>query len=205
MKKALIIVDPQNDFCPKGTLAVNDGDLIMPILSKLSTNDYFDIVIVTKDWHPADHVRFVENQKDVEVYKLFAIDGVLDVAWPAHCVQDTFGAEIHKDLVITKDYFVVEKGMNKDIHPYSGFSEDLETSELDAILKNNDIDTVYVAGLATNYCVFDTAKDAVKLGYDTFIIKDCTKAIGDFDTAISEIKKFDYNGKKIRFVNSDMF
>ena len=198
LKKALIIVDPQNDFCSGGSLAVKDGDKIMPTISKISNSQDFDIILVTKDWHPKDHIRFSENQPKAEVFKPLDINGVVDIIWPEHCVQDTFGAELHKDLVITREYFLVEKGTDKDVHPYSGFSENLETSELDAILKMNDITDVYVAGLTTNFCVFDTAKDSMKLGYTTSIITDCTKAIGDFDEALEKIYKYNYDFDKSR-------
>ena len=210
-KNALIIVDPQNSFV-SGSLAVKDGEKIMPIISKISNSLYFDIIITTKDWHPKDHIRFAENQPTAEVFKPLDINGVVDIIWPEHCVAESFGAELHKDLVITREYFLVEKGTNKDVHPYSGFSEDLETSELDAILKMNDITDVYVAGLATNFCVFDTATDAMKLGYTTSIITDCTKSIGDFNEALEKIYKYNYDfdksrkdGKVIKLVESTIF
>lgn len=212
MKKALIIVDPQNDFCPGGTLAVADGDKIMPILSKISDCNEFDIIVVTKDWHPLDHIRFSENQTTAEVFKPFNINGVVDIIWPAHCIEGTFGADLHKDLVITKEYFLVEKGNNKDIHPYSGFGEDLENSELDIILKMNDITDVYIGGLALDYCVLDTAKDAMKLEYNTSIITDATKSICEFEAALEKIHAFNCDfdktrktGKVIQLVESKLF
>jgi nicotinamidase/pyrazinamidase len=153
--KALVIVDVQYDFMPGGALAVKEGDLITAQIIKI--RDCFDLVVFTQDWHPADHCSFKEN------------GGI----WPVHCVQNTKGAQIDNRL-IRPDDIIVRKGIHKDIDSYSGFwdNERKHKTELDAILKNKQVDTIYVCGLATDYCVKFTAIDGVEAGFKVYLVED---------------------------------
>ena len=199
MKKALIIVDVQNDFIPGGSLAVPDGDKIIQTINSLVNK--FDVIVATKDWHPATQKFFAENN-GLKALTNVKIDTVSDVVWPAHCVQNTPGAELHKDLVINKEYYVIEKGQDELLHPYSGFDTDPLNSELLKVLELNDVEEVFIVGLALDYCVFATAKDAVKLGYETTIIVDATKPIGKLDKVIKDINWWSYDGCNINLRES---
>lgn len=175
--KALIVVDLQNDFCPGGSLAVPNGDEIIPIINNLLPE--FDLVIFTMDWHPVKMSAFASNHKNKKPFETYKNkNGVEDVLWPAHCVQDTVGAEINKrvDLSLIKDkFYFFKKGLEKDFHPYSGFG----ANGLLEFLKENNVDETYIAGLATDYCVKDTAIDSVKFGFKTNLIWDATRGIAD--------------------------
>ena len=183
---ALIIVDPQNDFCEGGSLAVPDADSIFDQINSLKRE--YGTVIITQDWHPEDHMSFADNN-DAEPFsvKKMPIDTVGEVdqvMWPRHCVQGTVGAQIHHLLEIKGDEQIVQKGMNPLVDSYSGFgdfTEDkrLEKTELDEILQSHNIEKIDVVGLAYNYCVAYTAKDAKKLGYETTVICTSTRHIPD--------------------------
>jgi len=161
MKKALVVVDMQNDFCPGGSLAVNEGDKIVPIINSLM--DKFDIVIATQDWHPADHCSFKEN------------GGI----WPKHAVQGTNGADLHKDLDTKPIKMILRKGMNKSMDSYSGFFENdkVTSTGLEFFLDDMEIEEVWVCGLARDYCCAYTAIDSKNGGFETFLIEDATRAV----------------------------
>ena len=173
--KALIVVDVQYDFLPGGALAVRDGDAIIDNIN--SIRDKFDVTIFTQDYHPVNHCSFKVN------------GGI----WPVHCVEGTDGVAIHAGL-LRKNDVVVQKGVRSDIDSYSGFydNERKTKTELDNILKKNNVDTVYICGLATDYCVKYTAIDAVGEGYTTILVRDACRGVnlnhGDVDTAITEMK-----------------
>ena len=177
MKKALIVVDVQNDFCPGGSLAVQDGDKVVPIINKMIPE--FDLVIFTMDWHPKNSDAFASNYKGKKPFdKYINAQGEDDVLWPAHCVQDTIGAELHKDLdlsLIKGDFYFFKKGLNKDEHPYSGFGAD---GLLDFLTERGVTET-YITGLATDYCVKATALDSVKNHFITKVVWDATRGIAD--------------------------
>lgn len=197
--KALLIVDMQNDFMPKGTLAVPDGDQVVPITNQLM-NEY-DVVVATQDWHPRDHCSFASNHKGGKVGNVIQIDykeggGTLDqVLWPDHCIQDTKGAELHPDLNRQKIDAVVRKGTNPKIDAYSAFYDNgrLRATTLADYLRDRGVDEVHVAGLATDYCVKATAIDAVKEGFATAVITDATRGVnvkkGDVDKALKEMER----------------
>jgi len=175
--QALIVVDVQQDFMPGGNLAVEKGDEVIPIINKLLNK--FDLVIFTKDWHPNDMEAFASthlNKKPLDTY--INLNGDEDVLWPDHCIQDTPGAMLHQDIKfenIKKDFYIIKKGLNKNYHPYSGF----DTTELNDFLKSKDVDTVFICGLATDYCCKTTALDGVKYGYNTYFIFDATRGISN--------------------------
>jgi len=163
--KALIVVDVQNDFCPGGALAVPDGDQIIQYINDVM--DKYDAVVFSRDWHPADHACF-------------------DGEWPAHCVQDTPGAEYHKDLKIPENAVHIKKGMDKEHHPYSAF----DGTELAQALQHAGVTHITVCGLATDYCVLQTVLDGVK-DFKVSLLLDGMAGITPEGTAAALNKMFD--------------
>lgn len=180
MKKALIVVDIQNDFCENGSLAVPDAEKIIPFVNSMMFKNNYDVVVATLDWHPANHSSFKDNGEK----------GI----WPVHCVQDTFGSQLHAQLddrLIDKKIY---KGTNPKVDSYSGFFDNDKTSQtgLDQYLRQNGITSVDVVGLALDYCVKATALDAASLGYTTRVLLEGTKAVclqvGDDMKALEELR-----------------
>ena len=174
--KTLIVVDLQNDFCLGGSLAVADGDKMVPVINNILPK--FDLVIFTMDWHPYNMDAFVSQHKGAEPFDTYEVNGETNILWPDHCVQDTNGANLHKDIDFSKcakDFFIFKKGMDINYHPYSAFDK----TDLVEFLKNHNVDEVYICGLAIDYCVKDTAIDASKNGFKTTIILDSTRIISD--------------------------
>jgi len=193
MKKALIVVDIQNDFLPGGRLAVPDGDKIIPKVNDLIKK--FDLVIATQDWHPVNHISFAENHKGKKPGDKITVEGVEQILWPSHCVQNTFGAEFAKDLLKDKFTAVIRKGTDPMIDSYSGFFDNARKKDtgLDDLLKSLNVSEVYIVGLATDYCVKFTALDAVSLGYKTHVIREACMGVNlkpnDTENALNELKK----------------
>lgn len=191
--KALIVVDVQNDFCPGGALAVNEGDQVVPIANKCMRA--FELVVATQDWHPADHGSFAANNEGRAVGEVIDLDGLDQVMWPVHCVQDSSGAEFHADLDFDRVDKVFRKGTDPRIDSYSGFHDNgnRKSTGLGDYLKGKGVDQVYVLGLATDYCVKFTALDAMKEGFDTYLIEDGCRGVelspGDVERAIAELRR----------------
>lgn len=175
--KALIIVDMQNDFLQGGKLAVHGGNEIISIINKIQ--EKFDLVVATQDWHPNDHRSFASQHQGKNVYEKIDLLGMEQILWPDHCIQGTFGAELSSNLSQNRIEAIFRKGMNKNIDSYSGFFDNgkLKCTGLGDFFKGREISEVYVCGLAADYCVYYTAKDALELGFKTFIIENATKAI----------------------------
>ena len=178
-KVALIIVDVQNDFCEGGSLAVKDASQILPQVNTLIENKLFSKVYFTADWHPSNHASFHENNPGTELFQTIVLEdtGKEQVMWPTHCVQESNGAEIHKDITVKDDHVLVKKGMLERVDSYSGFGSPPEDTGLAKMLQDDGITTVYVVGLAYDYCVGSTARDAAKNGYKTYVVMDATKGI----------------------------
>lgn len=185
----LIIVDVQNDFLPGGALAVKDGFEIIPVIN--SIQEKFDLVVATQDWHPAEHKSFASNHPGKKFFEEIDLDGLPQVLWPDHCVQQTNGAEFSSDLDTKKIEAIFRKGMDKNIDSYSGFYDNgkRKSTGLAAYLEGRGITSVFVAGLAADFCVYFTALDALELGFKTTIITDATKAI-DNDMLKSKLDSF---------------
>jgi nicotinamidase/pyrazinamidase len=175
--KALLLIDIQNDFLPGGSLAVPNGDEILPLVNALQSQ--FDLVVATQDWHPQNHKSFASNHEGQAVFAQIEWNGLPQVLWPDHCVQGSSGAELSTAVDWRKTEAIFRKGTNADIDSYSGFYDNghLKATGLAAYLKGRKISEVYVAGLAADYCVYFTAKDALAEGFSTFLIEDATKAI----------------------------
>ena len=178
MKKALIVVDVQNDFCEGGALAVPKANEIIPYVNLLMEDSTYDEIILTQDWHPANHKSFASNNGK-KVGESIELNGYSQFMWPDHCVQGTKGAELHKDLKQNKISAIIRKGMNPNIDSYSAFFDvnKKNPTGLDGFLKDHNVTSVYICGLAADYCVYYTAKDALALGYTTNILEGSTKAI----------------------------
>ncbi|KAM3143419.1 hypothetical protein pb186bvf_004480 [Paramecium bursaria] len=175
-KKALVIVDVQNDFCEGGSLEVANSLQIIPKINKF--REQFDIVILTQDWHPQDHISFHTSHQGQRPFTTIQLKPgkVIDL-WPPHCVQNTQGAEFHKNLIVKETDYVFRKGQEIDKESYSGFGWNLNNSKLKLFLIEQQIQQLYVVGLALDFCVLMTALDAFKLGLQIFIVKDLTQAV----------------------------
>lgn len=193
MKKALILVDLQNDFFPGGTLAVKGGDEVLPAINALLEMP-FDLIVATKDYHPPLHVSFASThgKRAGETIKMDEIEQIL---WPEHCVQGSRGCEFSSGWDTGKVDRVIHKGTNPHTDSYSTFFDNGHRQEtgLDALLKEKGIDTIYIAGLATDYCVKYSVMDALKLGYKVYIIKEGCRAVNlhphDEEEAYKEMRK----------------
>ena len=159
VKPALIIVDVQRDFCPGGSLPVRDGDAIIPAVNELVTAFTKKAlpVFYTRDWHPKNHISFKQYGGP----------------WPPHCVQGTPGAAFHPSLLVANGSEVVSKGTSPTEDAYSGF----QGTDLDKRLKRDHVERIYVAGLATDYCVKNTVIDGAGKGFETYVVDDCVKGV----------------------------
>lgn len=188
--KALLIVDVQNDFCPGGALEVPGGDAIIPVINKLSAT--FDAVIQTQDWHPAGHSSFASTHEGREPFETVEMSYGSQVLWPDHCVQGSEGATFHTDLQTSRSQMIIRKGFRKDIDSYSAFFEndDATSTGLAGYLRERTIDTLYVVGLATDFCVKWSVLDGIKEGFDLYVVEDAVKGIdieGSVEQAWSEM------------------
>ena len=174
---ALIVVDAQNCCVEGGTLPVRDGLAVVLVINRLAPA--FDNIVVTQDWHPQGNASFASSHASGEPFDTFAMTYGTQVLWPDHCVQGSDDAALVKGLALPTAQLLVRKGFHKDVDSYSAFEEaDHRTSTgLAANLKARGIATVYVVGLATNFCVARTALDVRKAGFRTFVIEDSTRAI----------------------------
>lgn len=176
--RALLLVDIQNDFLPGGALAVPEGDLIIPLIQEL-VHYPFDLIIATKDWHPIDHGSFVNNHLNAKKGDLVDLAGVQQILWPAHCVQGSWGAEFALGWDTTQIDKVIYKGENAGIDSYSTFFDNAErvATGLEDYLKSKDVKELYIAGLATDYCIKYSVMDAIQLGFKPYVIVDGCKGI----------------------------
>lgn len=196
--KALIIVDIQNDFLPGGALAVQNGDAVIPVINKLQSQ--FDLVVATQDWHPADHKSFASMHAGEKVFDEIMLDGLPQVLWPDHCVQETEGAEFSAQLDTKKIEAIFRKGMDKNIDSYSGFFDNgkKKATGMGDYLKGRGVTSIYVCGLAADYCVYFTALDGLEMGFQSTIITDATRAIDkeNFEKVLEDFKS--KGGQEIR-------
>jgi nicotinamidase/pyrazinamidase len=194
--KALLLIDIQNDFLPGGALAVPGGDEILPVINQLQP--HFDLVVATQDWHPADHKSFAANHTGKNPFEVIDLQGLEQVLWPRHCVQGTPGAAFSPALELNRAEAIFRKGMNPEIDSYSGFYDNghLKTTGLADYLRSKKVTQVFVAGLAGDYCVYFTAKDALLEGFKTFLIEDACRPISQegFEKAKADVK---HQGGKI--------
>jgi nicotinamidase/pyrazinamidase len=181
---ALLVIDIQNDFCPGGALAVADGAAIIPVINDLAQK--FSTVVLTQDWHPADHISFAAEHEGRAPFETVTLDYGSQTLWPTHCVMSTAGAAFHKDLAIPHASAIIRKGSNSGIDSYSAFLEaDRATKTgLDGYLSSRGITEIYCVGLATDYCVAWSAEDAAAFGFKATILEDACRAI-DLDGSLA--------------------
>ena len=195
---ALIIVDVQNDFLPGGALAVKDGGAIIPAINDLQIK--FDLVVATQDWHSADHKSFASSHQGKKVFDQIILEGLPQVLWPDHCVQESLGAEFSSSLDSKKIEAIFRKGMDKKIDSYSGFFDNgkKKATGMGAYLIGRGVTEIFVCGLAADYCVNFTALDGLELGFESTIITDATRAI-DEENFKNTLENFlEKGGKEIK-------
>ena len=188
---ALLVIDPQNDFCEGGSLAVAGGAVIMPLINRLA--DRFDRVVVTQDWHTPDQISFASNHPGATPFTEIEVGYGRQMLWPDHCIQGSPGAGFHPDVAPTveKALAVIRKGYNPAVDSYSGFFENDHRTPtgLAGLLRELGVTRVFLAGLAFDYCVRFTAEDAVREGFEAVVIADASRAIAP-ETAASARDSF---------------
>jgi len=191
-KRALVLVDLQNDFCPGGALEVKRGDEVIEVANRLSR--HFEMVVATQDWHPRDHGSFAANHPGKEPYQVIELGGLDQVLWPVHCVQGSPGAELHPDLDRSPIRKVFPKGTDPAIDSYSGFHDNghRRSTGMGEWLREQGVGTVFVKGLATDYCVKFTALDALRFGFSAYLVADGCRGVerspGDAERAVDEMR-----------------
>jgi nicotinamidase/pyrazinamidase len=189
--KTLIVIDVQNDFMPRGPLAVPQGNEIVPVINRIQ--NYFDLVVATQDWHPLNHKSFASNHYEKKPFDSILLHGVHQTLWPDHCVQGTSGAEFHKDMESNRIATIFRKGMDPEIDSYSGFYDNnhqLNTG-LAGYLKEKGADDLYFCGLAADICVYYTMLDSILEGFSATLIEDASRPLypDKFDDIKCELAK----------------
>lgn len=191
--RVLVVVDVQNDFMPGGALAVPDGYEVIPVINRIM--DRFDLVVATQDWHPPEHASFASNHDGAEVGDVIDLEGLDQVLWPDHCVQTTEGAALVNTLKSAPIEAIFRKGCEPEIDTYSGFYDNghRKSTGLGDYLRGKGVESVWIAGVATDYCVQATALDARELGFETYLIEDGCRGVelndGDIAEAIEEMRE----------------
>ena len=202
MKRALVLVDIQNDFIPGGALAVAEGHEVVPVANRVAKE--FEIVIATQDWHPEDHGSFASQHQGKNPGETIELNGIPQVLWPDHCVQESRGAEFHPDLDTSLFTKVFRKGTDPAIDSYSGFFDNghLRSTGMGEWLREEGVTDIWVMGLATDYCVKFTSLDGVKLEFNVRLIEDGCRGVNlepqDSESAIEEMR-----GAGVEIVSSD--
>ncbi|WP_442484716.1 bifunctional nicotinamidase/pyrazinamidase [Aeoliella sp. SH292] len=190
--RALILVDIQNDFLPGGALGVTGGHEIVPVANRVMP--FYDLVVATQDWHPADHQSFASQHAGRSVGEVVTVDGLEQILWPDHCVEGTWGAEFPEDLDTAGIHHVVRKGTDRMIDSYSGFfdNDHRKSTGLAEFLREQGVTAVDVMGLATDYCVKHTAVDAAELGFEVRLLLEGVRGVelapGDCDKAVGHME-----------------
>lgn len=176
-RSALIVVDVQLDFCPGGALAVAEGDAVVAPINRIAPR--FGTVVLTQDWHPAEHRSFASNHDAKAPFETAEMHYGTQVLWPDHCVQGTAGAAFHPDLALDVADLVIRKGANREVDSYSAFFENdrVTPTGLRGYLADRGVEDVWFAGLATDFCVAYSALDAAKLGFRATLVEDASREI----------------------------
>ena len=200
---ALIVVDVQNCFVTGGTLPVKGGEEVVPVINRIAPG--FKNIVVTQDWHTPGHTSFASSHAGKKPFETTKLAYGTQVLWPDHCIQGTEGAELHSDLSIPHAQLVIRKGYNKGVDSYSAFMEaDGKTvTGLAGYLKARGIKTLYVTGLATDFCVSWTAQDARKAGFEALVLEDASRGIDAQGSLMAAWKKMLAAGVK-RIKSTDL-
>jgi nicotinamidase/pyrazinamidase len=190
MNTALVVVDIQRDFCLGGALAVPDADAVIPFVNDLITS--FERVFFTQDWHPRGHVSFASSHEGRQAFDRLALAYGEQILWPDHCVENTVGAAFHAGLNVPDDPVVIRKGTRRGTDSYSAFFENDGRTPvgLDSLLRRANVAEIVLAGLATDFCVLNTALDARRLGYEVIVIESGCRGInthGSLDRAWAQM------------------
>ncbi|SDT08301.1 nicotinamidase/pyrazinamidase [Pseudomonas sp. Z003-0.4C(8344-21)] len=190
-RTALLVIDVQNDFVPGGQLPVPEGDLVVPLINRLARQ--FSQVIIAQDWHPSGHASFACRHPGKQPFDSVQLPYGEQTLWPEHCVQGTAGAEFHPQLDLPHAQLIIRKGCNPDIDSYSAFLEAdrYTTTGLSGYLKERGIDTVYMVGLALDFCVMFSALDARAAGFNAYVVLDACRAIdlnGSLQSALEKMQ-----------------
>ncbi len=198
---ALILVDIQNDFVPGGNLPVPLGDEIIPLVNQLQRA--FKLIVATQDWHPPNHKSFASSHPGKAPFEKIRLHDLEQVLWPDHCVQGSPGASFHPSLNMNNVEAIFRKGMDPDIDSYSGFYDNgyKKATGMAGYLRERKVSNVYICGLAGDYCVGYTAKDALKENFKTFVIEDATRSI---EAAGFNRMKEDILSNGGQFIRTDM-
>ncbi len=184
----LLLIDVQNDFCPGGGLAVPEGDAVVPLINRLAAG--FAHVVLTQDWHPPGHLSFASSHPGRAPFETLEAAYGAQTLWPDHCVQGTPGADFHKDLQSARGELIVRKGFRREIDSYSAFFENDRATPtgLTGYLRTRGFERVFLAGLATDFCVHFSAVDAAREGFTALVIEDACRAI-DLDGSLAAAKR----------------
>jgi nicotinamidase/pyrazinamidase len=191
--RALILVDIQNDFLPGGGLAVPEGDAVIPIANCLQAA--FPLVVATQDWHPANHLSFAANHQGKKPFEQIELGGLPQTLWPIHCVQNSPGAALSAALSRERIMKIFHKGTDPDIDSYSALFDNWHrrSTGLAEWLRQQGVSEIFIAGLATDYCVKFSALDAIQFGFQTKVIEDACRGINlgpnDVPNALAEMKR----------------
>jgi nicotinamidase/pyrazinamidase len=198
--KTLLIIDAQNDFMPGGSLEVENGEAIVPVINRIQNR--FDLIVCTQDWHPPNHASFASNHEGKKPMDTIDLGGTEQILWPDHCVQGSNGAKLHSDLETNYVESILRKGVDPMIDSYSGFFDNghKRSSGLGGYLREKGAEELYFCGLAADVCVYFSIKDALDENFGATLVEDATRALDD--------KKFDEYKKELRmkgvkFVTSD--
>ena len=182
-----LVIDVQNDFCPGGALAVPHGDAVVPVINRLAGG--FEHVLLTQDWHPREHTSFASSHSGRQPFETIEVAYGPQTLWPDHCVQDSEGAAFHPELDAARAEMIIRKGYDRAIDSYSAFYENDRTTAtgLTGYLRTRGFERVFLAGLATDFCVAYSAIDAAREGFTVVVIEDACRAI-DLDGSLAAAK-----------------
>jgi nicotinamidase/pyrazinamidase len=195
----LLIVDIQNDFLPGGALAVPEGDAVIPVINRLQ--DRFDLVLATQDWHPPDHGSFAASHPGHKVADVIELDGVPQILWPVHCIQNSPGAQFSTALDTTRLARVFRKGIDRKIDSYSTFFDNAKrrSTGLADYLREQNVQEIFICGLATDYCVRFSALDALELSFPVTVIEDACRGVNlQPDDSVNALRELRKAGAKIQ-------
>ncbi len=189
-----LIIDVQNDFCPGGALGVDGGHDIVPLINNLTRR--FDNVALTQDWHPAGHSSFASSHEGKSPFEMVELSYGMQNLWPDHCVQGSFGAQFHKDLETDKAQMIIRKGFRSDVDSYSAFFENDQKTRtgLMGFVQERGFKRVFMAGLATDYCVGFSALDGKGLGLDVYVVEDACRGINMGGSLEAMYQQFNEHG-----------
>ncbi len=196
-RTALLVIDVQNDFIPGGSLPVPEGERIVPLINQLALQ--FQQVVIAQDWHPRGHASFASSHPGRQPYDVIQLPYGEQTLWPDHCVQSSAGAEFHPELDLPHAQLVIRKGCNPDIDSYSAFLEaDRRTpTGLAGYLSERGIDTIYMVGLALDFCVMYSALDARAAGFNAVVVLDACRAIDLDGSLAAAIERMQVAGVKL--------